>query len=100
MSLAAYDVYKALPAIAPEPATDALEPTLTPPVPVEEPLSENPELEMVHSMSERRPTIPGADISEDEPGHVVRAPTALLSYGPESFPPPFSSSTNSICSSA
>lgn len=91
--LAAYDVYNALPAIAPEPVIDAPEPPPTSPVPNEEPLSETPETETVQPMSERRPTILEEELPEGEPGRVDRAATALLSRDPQSSGPPLARRT-------
>jgi hypothetical protein len=87
-TLAAYDVYNALPAIAPEPAIATPESPTISPIPDEEIPSEAPEIETVQPGLERRPTVLEADIPEDEPSHVDRTPTALLSRDSESLGPP------------
>ena len=82
--LAAYDVYNALPAIAPEPPVNASDQQ-----PEEKPSSKTPQVvETMQRVVEREPTMPAEEIPEQEPSRNDRSPTALLSRDPESLAPP------------
>ncbi|KAH7078614.1 hypothetical protein FB567DRAFT_450553 [Paraphoma chrysanthemicola] len=87
--LAAYDVYNALPAVAPEspPRTSHEEQSVR--EDEEKDRVASPQVvETTQRAVERAPTMPAEEIPEQEPGRDDRSPTALLSRDPESLAPP------------